>query len=63
MTADRSESEVLALAAAQADARRARAEASPVDPSSVSDLLRERLGRQVAKSAERRGQLNVGGVA
>ncbi len=49
---------------AEADARRLRAEhaAADIRPVDVSDLLRERLGRQVAKQAERRGQLDVGGV-
>jgi hypothetical protein len=59
MTADRTEAEVLAAAAAQADARRARADhaAADIRPVDVSDLLRERLGAQVAKRAERLGQL------
>ncbi len=59
------EPEAVALAAAQADARRAAAEARLVeDPppvESVSDLLRERLGRQVARRAQERGQLDAGG--
>ena len=55
----RTDAEVLRIAAAQADARRARAEHSAVDirPGSVSDLLRERLGAQVARRAERAGRL------
>lgn len=59
----RREAEVLADAAEQADARRARAEHAAVDirPGSVSDLLRERLGRQVADRAARRGQLGLTG--
>jgi len=61
VTADRTEAEVLAIAA-QADARRAAAEALPQpDPTSVSDLLRERLGAQVARRARSRGQLDLGG--
>ncbi len=59
------EPEAVALAAAQADARRAAAEArlaeNPPVVESVTDLLRERLGRQVARRAEQRGQLDVSG--
>lgn len=62
MTADRTEAEVLAIAARQADERRAAAEALPLtDPTSVSDLLRERLGAQVARRTRDRGQLNLSG--
>ncbi len=58
----RSEADVLRIAAEQADRRRARAEHAAVDirPTDVSDLLRERLGRQVARRAADRGQLDVG---
>ncbi len=59
----RREADVLADAAAQADARRAAAEALPApDPTDVSDLLRERLAAQQARRAtgswaERRGRV------
>ncbi len=48
----------------QADRRRAIAEqlAAEVPVESVTDLLRERLGRQVARRAQERGQLDVGGI-
>lgn len=63
MTAERTEAEVLEIAAAQADARRLRAEhaAADIRPVGVSELMRDRLGAQVARRAERLGQLNVGG--
>ena len=62
MTAERTWDEVQALAAAQAAERRAAAEALPQpDPTGVSDLLRERLGAQVARRARDRGQLDLGG--
>ncbi len=58
----RRDEDVQAAAIAQADARRALAELVPQpDPTSQGDLLRERLGRQVARRAEERGQLDVGG--
>lgn len=63
MTAGRTEAEVLEIAVAQADARRAANDArvAALEPESAMDVLRGRLGAQVARSAERRGQLNVGG--
>lgn len=62
MTADRTEAEVLAAAAAQADARRAANDVrvAAMEAESTTDVLRGRLGRQVAKQAERRGQLDLG---
>lgn len=65
MTTERTEAEVLEIAAAQAEVRRAaNAErVASLEPESVSDVLRGRLGRQVAKQAERRGQLNVDGAS
>lgn len=62
MTAERSEAQVLALAAEQADARRARAEAMPhPEPESVTEQLRRRAADKRAKVAEQAGQLNAGG--
>jgi hypothetical protein len=60
----RSEAEVLRIAAAEADARRARAEhaAADIRPVGVSELMRERLGAQVARRAERLGQFDLGGA-
>jgi hypothetical protein len=54
VTADRTETEVLEIAAAQADARRALNDerVAAMEPESPTDVLRERLAR-------RRGQLNV----
>jgi hypothetical protein len=65
MTAEPTEAEVLEIAAAQADARRAANDerAAGMEFTPLSELLRERLGAQVARSAERRGRLNVGGAA
>lgn len=58
----RREADVLADAVAQADARRVRAEqAPPVEATPLSDLLRERLGAQVARRARERGQLDLSG--
>lgn len=58
--------EVLARAAAQADARRAAAEARLAEDPPVVETVTERLrrvhGEQQRKRAERAGQLDVGGA-
>ena len=63
MSTERTEAEVLAAAAAQADERRRLNEerVAAMESELLSDLLRGRLGAQVARRARERGQLDLGG--